>query len=251
VSDSDLTGSVSTGGGEVLIRNVTGGLRGSSGSGDVTYSNSTVTLDLNDVPVLWLDRKRSDTRSASDRESAEPRLLAQFPAPAYTVNRAGGAIRLDRVPNGARLTTGGGEIIVREAGGFVSAYTGGGDITIGSARGGVEANTGAGDIEITVPSMGSAPVDISVTTGRGRVILNLPADASAILDLDATYTRSAIEPAVITSDFDLSVSTPAEWDSSMGSPRRHVRGSGSIGTGTGRIRVRTVNGDIIVRRITG
>ncbi|MEX2284649.1 MAG: M56 family metallopeptidase [Gemmatimonadota bacterium] len=263
VSDSDLTGSVSTGGGEVLIRNVTGGLRGSSGSGDVTYSNSSVTidandmtarrpgsirLDLNDVPVLWLDRKRSDTRSASDRESTEPRLLGQFPAPAYTVNRAGGAIRLDRVPDGAMLTTGGGEIIVREASGFLAAYTGGGDITIGSARGGVEANTGAGDVEITVPSMAGAAVDISVTTGKGRVILNLPADASAVLDLDATYTRSAIEPAVITSDFNLDVSTPSEWDSSMGSPRRHVRGSGTIGNGTGKIRVRTVNGDIIVRR---
>ncbi len=237
VTDSDLTGSVSTGGGEVMIRNVTGGLRGSSGSGDVTYSNSSVTLD---------DAKAWSGDNVVRNNPASLRDPGRTP---YSFSRAGGAIRLDGLPSGGRLSTGGGDISVGETGGFVSAYTGGGDIVIGPARAGVEANTGAGDVEITISSTRGEPVDVSVTTGKGRVILNLPADASAVLDLDATYTRSASEPATIQSDFDFKQSAPPEWDSSMGSPRRHVRGTGTIGAGTGRIRIRTVNGDIIIRRI--
>jgi hypothetical protein len=181
-----------------------------------------------------------DSKKAAGQESGSSQP--------YSIDKAGGAIRLDRLPRGGRLTTGGGDIKVGETGGNTLVSTGGGNITLGPVRGMVEAFTGAGDVEITVPSTGGEAVDISVTTGKGRVIINLPADASVVLDLDAAYTRSAKNPAKIDSDFTLTRTAPDEWDSSVGSPRRHVRGTGTIGSGAGRIRVRTVNGDIIIRR---
>jgi hypothetical protein len=114
-------------------------------------------------------------------------------------------------------------------------------------RGRFSAHTGAGDIEIRVDPLHPHRLDIHATTGNGRVILILPANVSARLELDATYTNSAA-PADIQGDFELSVSRPQEWDTSMGSPRRHVLGKAVLGTGEGLIRVTSVNGNIIVKR---
>jgi len=224
VVNSTLSGSVSTGGGAVLIQNVTGGLTGSSGTGNVIYGGKGgVTFSG--------ETARGGARVASDGS--------------LHVRKSGGTINLGEAPNGADVRTGGGPVRIGAAGGRVYASTGGGDIDIGPVRGSAEAHTGAGDVTITLTGRSQS---VDVTSGNGEVTLIVPAGLSATLDLETAYTNNRRNPTRIESDWSLSTSETRDWDSAQGTPRRYVRARQSIGGGGETIRVRTVNGNIRIKR---
>ena len=162
------------------------------------------------------------------------------------MNSAGGGINLPEAPDGARVTTGGGPIVIGPSAGEVYASTGGGSIDIGPASGSVEAHTGAGDVTITLTGAGSHSVD--VTSGRGQVVLVLPRDLSATLEIETAYTNNLGHKTRIESELPLTITETTDWDSRQGTPRRYVRGRQVVGGGLGVIRVRTVNGNVILRR---
>ena len=62
------------------------------------------------------------------------------------------------------------------------------------------------------------------------------------------YTENADRKTRIESDWDLQHDETGRWDDREGTPRKYVRARGSVGSGGGLVRVRTVNGDITVRR---
>jgi beta-lactamase regulating signal transducer with metallopeptidase domain/DUF4097 and DUF4098 domain-containing protein YvlB len=239
VTDADASGSVSTGGGSVQMSRVRGGLHASSGSGPIVYSEATDAGgskrsygDLSDVEVDNSGRIE-DTRSGA--------------AGMLTIERAGGEVVLHEAPHGARITTGGGDIRVGRAGGSVEASTGGGDIEIGPAAGSVVAGTGAGDVQVTLATGGGHEQEVEINSGTGRVVLVLPADLDARFDLETAYTRNHTSTR-IESSWKLKQEATSDWDDSEGTPRRYVRAQGVAGKGSGLIHVRTVNGDILVRR---
>ena len=162
------------------------------------------------------------------------------------MNSAGGGISLRAAPDGARVTTGGGPIRIGPSGGEVYAQTGGGSIDIGPAAGSVEAHTGAGDVRIELQGAGAHSVD--VTSGKGEVVVVVPRDLNAILDLETAYTDNLGHKTHIVSDLPLHTTETADWDSSEGTPRRYVRAKQTVGRGGGVIRVRTVNGDVVLKR---
>ena len=223
VTRSTLSGSVGTGGGGVLIQEVEGGLRGSSGTGNVVYGEKGLT---------YSESGRDGVRRASDG-----RLIVQ---------KSGGRVNLGSAPNGASVTTGGGDIRIGRAGGGVTARTGGGDITLGPVSGKAEAQTGAGDVTITID--GDDPRDVDVTSGNGTVTLLLPRGVSANLDLETAYTNRQRNPTRIVSDWPVSIQETTTWDARDGTPRKYVRTSDQIGGGGRTIRVKTVNGNIVIRR---
>jgi beta-lactamase regulating signal transducer with metallopeptidase domain len=169
-----------------------------------------------------------------------------FGASGIRMNSAGGAISLRAAPDGARVTTGGGAIRIGPSAGEVYAHTGGGNIDIGPATGSVEAHTGAG--EVTIELKGSSEHSVDVTSGRGRATLVLPRDLNATLELETAYTENFGKKTRIVSDFPLQTTETADWDSREGTPRRYVRARQTIGRGGGTIRVRIVNGDIVIKR---
>jgi hypothetical protein len=162
------------------------------------------------------------------------------------IDKDGGDIELGDAPDGAHVTTGGGAIIIGHSRGVVSAETGGGDIDLGDAEGAAEAMTGAGDVSINLVGEGAHPVDI--TSGKGNVELVLPKDANATLDVETAYTENYGKQTKITSDWPLQVTQTHDWDSSRGTPRKYVRVKQNIGKGGPLIRIRTVNGDIRIKR---
>jgi hypothetical protein len=163
------------------------------------------------------------------------------------MSMAGGAISLAAAPDGARVTTGGGRIRIGPSGGEVYAMTGGGDIDIGPATGSVEAHTGAGDV--TIELKGAGAHSVNVTSGRGQVVLVVPRDLDATLDLESAYTNNLGHKTRIISDFGLQqASETGDWDGREGTPRRYVRARQTLGKGGGIIRVRTVNGDVVLKR---
>ncbi len=254
VKESHLSGSVTTGGGSVLIQNVTGGLSGSSGTGNVLYGGSSargvgsgvgtgvgggVSGDVRgDVVgsvsggVTFSDESRNGVRRASNGK--------------LYVRKAGGSVNIGDAPRGASIRTGGGEIIIGDTNGDIDASTGGGDVSIKSADGAVDIDTGAGDVEINVSGTGGKP--IRVESGAGKVTLILPRGISADLDLETAYTKNNRGATHIRSDWPVSARETADWDPREGTPRRYIRAHQSIGGGGARIRVKTVNGDIVIKR---
>lgn len=273
VSNSNLDGTVSTGGGQVRIIGVNGNLSGQSGSGPVIYTNSNGTSTGTGIGIgkdgkvsVNIGKDGSATvRSGSASVNTSGRSSTTisdgitttyvddgvgkgsgFGTAGIRMSAAGGPLTLANAPNGARLTTGGGEIRIGPSGGEVYAQTGGGDIDIGPATGSVEAHTGAGDVTIELQGAGAHSVD--VTTGKGEVVLILPRDINATLELESAYTNNLGHKTRIESDWPLTPTETSDWDASHGTPRRYIRVRQNLGRGGGVIRVRAVNGNIVLRR---
>ena len=126
------------------------------------------------------------------------------------------------------------------------AQTGGGDIDLGPVEGGADATTGAGDVSINLVGERLHPENIM--SGKGNVELVLPKDANATLDLETAYTRNFDRRTKIKGDWKLDVTETDSWDDSQGTPRKYVRVRQDIGKGGPVIRIRTVNGDITIKR---
>jgi hypothetical protein len=249
VTDSNLSGSVGTGGGSVLIQRVRGGLRGSSGSGPVVYGNaedddvvsvggkSRIFNDKGGVTVGSGGNVTINERTGEIRDNNSGRIIYR---------KSGGSVSIGEAMSGADVSTGGGRVVIGRSAGDVSALTGGGDITIGPLDGSAVATTGAGDVSVRLRGAGDHSVDVN--SGNGTITLVLPSNFSGRVDLETAYTqrhgRTRIE-----SDWPLSIRETDFWDDSHGTARRFVRSRQSIGSGRGGVlRVKTVNGNIILRR---
>lgn len=166
----------------------------------------------------------------------------------YSYTMAGGDITLDKVPGGGRVYTGGGRVYIGSSGGSLNVSTGGGDIELPQMGGDATVWTGAGAITITVVNTDGTEHSMDVFTGHGRVVLELPAKLDATIELESAYTDNFGRKTGIESDLAFTRSETQAWDDRDGSPRKFVRARGVVGNGHGLIRVRTVNGDIVVHQ---
>jgi beta-lactamase regulating signal transducer with metallopeptidase domain/DUF4097 and DUF4098 domain-containing protein YvlB len=240
VSDSDLSGMISTGGGTVRLSRVRGGLRGHSGSGPVIYAEGSAASGTDkttgDLEGVTIDKSHIRV----DDEYQDRRGLLH-------IQKAGGAVDLNEAPEGASISTGGGDIRVGRASGLVDASTGGGDVRIGPVAGSVEANTGAGDVHVILSKASGDDQSVDLWSGKGRIIVELPPDFAGRFELETAYTKK--NPATrITSAWPLRTESTTDWDDEEGSPRRYVRAHGTVGNGEGVVRIKTVNGNIEVRK---
>jgi hypothetical protein len=90
---------------------------------------------------------------------------------------------------------------------------------------------------------------VELTTGFGRVTVTLPADASVEFDLDVGYTRSSDRDFEIRSDFDMEIEHTDEWRREHGNNYwKHVYGTGTVNGGAHRITIKSVNGDIVIKK---
>ena len=218
IKDSELDGRVSTGGGKVLVENVVGDIKASSGGGNVVYRN-----------VKTPDKT--------------------YPEDVVYIRNAGGKLNVKDAPAGADVRTGGGDIHIPSAKGYVKASTGGGDIIIDEVDGWVSAGTGAGDVEITMTGNAEeGKRDVSVSTGSGDVTLYVPKNLSMQVDIELAYTKKSSRNYKIKTDFYIQEEQTDEWDYDQGSPRKYIFGKAIIKGGNNLIKIRTVNGDVILRQ---
>lgn len=224
VTNSNLNGSVTTGGGKALVTNTSGNVSVTSGSGPVIRDR----VGQSSTRVYGVDGK-------------------VISGGGYSYNSAGGDIRLESVPNGGSFNTGGGAIVIGSVGGPASFSTGGGDVKISNVADDISVATGVGSVEISVISGNGTARNVSVATTMGRVVIELPSNLDARFDIESAYTER-YGPTRIDSDFPINVTETQDWDSGHGTPRRYVRGSGSVGSGRGLIKIRTMNGNVVIRR---
>jgi DUF4097 and DUF4098 domain-containing protein YvlB len=229
ITDSELDGSVHTMGGRVLVENVVGDVRASSNGGSVTYRNV---------------RGRNGDRRAPGHMDVD-----DIEGETVLITSMGGSIDVTDAPEGASVSTAGGRVRVTGARRFVDAATGGGDMRIEVTNGWVKATTGAGDIDVVIrEGTGDENNRSSLFSGLGDIVVQLPPDASVEFDIELGYTRNSRRDFKIITDFDIEREYTDEWDSSHGSPRKFIYGTGSVAGGKHLLRIRTTNGDVRIIR---
>lgn len=220
VSDSDLDGEVETMGGDVTFRNVSGSVHGSTMGGDVRH-----------VGTPAGGSRKSSSRSGEQR-----------------IHSMGGDLDVDSAPDGASLETMGGDIHIGDAADHVQAQTMGGDIQVDSIDGWADLTTMGGDVTMRMtgdPARGKR--DVEITSMGGDIELTLPEGIAASFDLETEYSRhSGREPRII-SDFPVQV-TESTCEEEHGKPCTNLRGTGTSGAGTHHIKIRTIQGDITIRK---
>jgi DUF4097 and DUF4098 domain-containing protein YvlB len=219
VEDCDLDGQVKTMGGEVSLRDVIGDLDASTMGGEVSYRN-----------VKRRD-KREDAREV-------------------TISTMGGEIQVDDAPGGANVSTMGGEIRIRSARKYVKAKTMGGEIKIDEIDGGVKATTMGGDIEVhMIGDPDQYDRDVVLSSMGGDIMLTVPAGLSMDFDIKLTLTRHVSDDEYrIISDFPMKIEKSDDQDYSGRSDRRYIYGTGKVAGGKNKIRIDTINGDIIIKK---
>lgn len=244
VTNSEVDGKVHTNGGALRVQDVVGKLSASTNGGGVTYRNVS-------------------TGNGKGKDRGHRKNIKEK---AVHVTTMGGAIDFDDAPDGAVVFTGGGSININNADKYVEAKTGGGSIKINNADRYVEANTGGGSINISIKSgtvkatTGAGEVDVTIDkdtkndgdvtifTGTGDVTVTVPSGFSMELDIDLAYTRNSFKDYKIISDFDFKIEETDKWDYSQGSPRKHIYGTGKIAGGRHKIKIRSVNGNVEIKK---
>lgn len=216
LGDSDVEGKASTMGGNITIRNVAGNFDASTMGGNVMLDNV-----------------------AQRGEHSINKVVE--------VSTMGGNIDVANAPRGAKVETKGGNIVIKKSGDSVDAKTMGGNIAVHEHSGRVSAHTMGGNVTaVIVP--GNADQGIDISSMGGKIDLTLPPGYSGSFDLELAYTRKSSGKYQITSDFPIKQQETPEWDSSRGDVRKYISGTGTAGGGANKVRIRTINGDIVIRK---
>jgi hypothetical protein len=153
---------------------------------------------------------------------------------------AGGQIQVGPTGGDVRAQTAGGSIHLRGARGRVVAETAGGSIDLLQLGGGVRANTSAGRILAEFDATAKTFAASQLETSMGDVYVYLPAGLPLTID-------AAIEAAAghhIVADFPLNILGDKEDFS-----ERTIRGHGTLNGGGEVLRIRTVAGNIEIRKL--
>ncbi len=213
LTKSDVDGWVTTMGGKALVEDVFGDVKVKSMGGNVVHRRVT----------------RTDGDSIGDQ---------------VNITTMGGSINVPEAPSGANVHTMGGNITIDMARDFVKAKTMGGDIRIDEVDGWVKATTMAGDVEVTL----EGGHDVEITSMQGEVTLIVPAGEGFDFDIELDYTKNSRRSYKIDCDFQLSQDESQDWDYDHGSPRKTISGTGSVNGGGNKIVIRTINGDVHVKK---
>ena len=218
VKNSNLDGELKTMGGDITFENVSGSVKGSTMGGDVKY--------------------RGEGRDKEKDKNREVRISTM-----------GGDIKVDDAPGGANVSTMGGEIRIGSAGKYVKAKTMGGDIELKQVDGGFKLSTMGGDVTAKMignPNEGDRDIDIS--SMGGDITVTVPDGLSMSFDLKLTYTKRSSGSYQIISDFPVKVEESGDWEYSDGSPRKYIYGSGEVAGGKFKVKIETINGNIVIRK---
>ncbi len=213
LTNSDVDGTVKTMGGKALVEDVFGNVKVTSMGGAVT--------------------RRRVTRTNGESIGEQ-----------VNINTMGGDIDVSDAPFGADVHTMGGDITIDSASDTVKAKTMGGDIRLREIDGSVNATTMAGDVQVTV----RGNHDVDLTSMHGGITLILPDGDDFAIDIELDYTKNSSRNYKIISDFPIDQTESADWDYDRGSPRKTIHATGTVGGGSRRVVIRTVNGNVYLKK---
>lgn len=214
IKDCNVDGEVETMGGGITLENVTGDLSTSTMGGSI---------------------KQINVKNESKADGHEVK-----------VKTMGGEISIDEAPNGADLKTMGGNIKINYAGKHLKAETMGGKIIAEKVDGSVNAKTFGGDISVNMvgdPSEGER--NVTLESLGGDVTLFVPKDLSMDVEIELAYTKNAKKEYQIISDFAIN---EERTDARANSKKKYIHGKGEFNGGKNKIILKTVNGNIYLKK---
>ncbi len=250
VRKSKLDGKVKTMGGDILISEVEGNIKGSSMGGEVTYDRVSGGDDDGEVSVMTMGGDINlDYAGKHVKAKTFGGDVDVVHGKKVNVMTLGGDIDVDEALSGAKVKTLGGDVYLDNVGVFAKASTLGGDITIKAVDGWAEASTCGGDVTVTMvgdPDEGERHVELK--SMGGDIELTVPEGLSMDFDIEIAYTKDAERKYKIVSDFDIEIRETDKWKRKWGSKRKYIYGTGTVGGGEHKIILKTVNGDIIIKK---
>jgi hypothetical protein len=170
-----------------------------------------------------------------------------------SVFKSGGDVDVTAAPDGARVTTMGGDITVHSVRRFANLKTNGGNISVESASGSVAATTMSGNITVHVVDRGDGEAEqtIVLTSNSGEVSLYLPHDFGATIDIRLSCTEDQAALFSIVDNLGLRQRDGGRSRFWKGTRRRYIDANGVVGDGATRIVIRTINGNVRVHLAPG
>jgi len=253
VKDSEADGEISTMGGRVLIENVKGDLEGKTMGGDVTYKNVTGRSAESTGKTVGVSTMGGDIEIDNAGEKVKAHTyggdIDVAKVEEADVSTMGGDIDIAEAPGGAKASTMGGDIDIHSAGDHVKAKTMGGDITVDAVDGWIDASTMGGDVTVTMvgdPAKGRR--DVSLESMGGDITLTVPAGLSMKFDIDIEFTKDCHKKPTLTSDFNMSITESPQWERHWTQQRKHIIGTGTVGGGDHLVKIKTVNGNVVIKK---
>jgi DUF4097 and DUF4098 domain-containing protein YvlB len=244
-----------TAGGDIRTADLAGPVRAETAGGSIRLGSVAAPVEARTAGGSILV---GDVNGAAVLETSGGEVSAGMVAGTLRAETAGGDLVLRGAKGGIEARTAGGQIQIGETGGSVVAQTAGGSIRLQGARGrvevktaggginllqvrnGVQASTAAGCIlaQIDAGQKAFAASDLETMAGDILVYLppNLPVTVDAAIDMAAGHK--------IMSDFPLNI----KGDGQAFAPKR-LRGEGALNGGGELLRVRTVAGNIEIRKL--
>jgi len=244
-----------TAGGDVRAGDVTGSVRAETAGGDIQLGSVAGRVEAR---TAGGSIRVGDVKGDATVQTSGGEIVAGFVQGSLRAETAGGDLVLRGASGPLEARTAGGQIQVGESGATVRAQTAGGSIRLQGARGRVEVRTAGGSIDLlqmrnavhAANAAGGilaqvdadlkkfAASELETTVGDVQVYLpaNLPVTVDAVIDMATGHK--------ILSDFPLNVQKEGE----PFVPTK-VRAEGALNGGGEVLRIRTVAGNIEIRKL--
>ncbi|MBI2956913.1 MAG: hypothetical protein HYY26_06345 [Acidobacteria bacterium] len=228
---------VETAGGCITLGNIGGRTEARTAGGSIHVGNveGEAVLETSGGEIVT-GRIRGSVRAATAGGDV---LIGGADADVVT-QTAGGSIRIGEAGGSVRAETAGGSIRLEAARGPVRVQTAGGSIDVFQILSGVEAVTVAGRIQALIAASRDSFRASRLETSFGDVEVYLPPDLPLTVDAQIVQASGHI----ISADFPLQLKT----DRSGYGPGT-VEGRGELNGGGELLRIRTVAGNILIRRL--
>ncbi|MFQ5510823.1 MAG: DUF4097 domain-containing protein [Candidatus Krumholzibacteriia bacterium] len=235
--------SLRTSGGDITARDVLGNAEFQTSGGDIDVGDVKGKLSAHtsggDITVGAVENDLDAKTAGGDIEVGDVGGYAD-------VSTAGGDVRLGEVSGTADLRTAGGDIELLSASGRVTARTAGGDIVLENISGSIEAETAGGDIVVQLVPAGNR--DSRFETAGGDIELYLPEKAKANILAKIRIHGGWGWDDDEEGDFDVYSDFKAAKHERN---RRGVLAEYVLNGGGANISLKTTNGDIEIRRLSG
>ena len=259
--DIGLEGSIqgearlTTAGGDIHTMDVTGPVRVETAAGSISLGNLGARADVRNaggsinIGNVWGDAaietsgggiQVGQVKGTLRAETAGGDVVIAGAAGQVMAQTAGGQIQVGPTGGSVRAETAGGSILLRGARGRVVAETAGGSIDLLQLDAGVRATTNVGRILAEFDTGAKTFAASELETSMGDVYVYLPANLP--LTIDAAIDAAAGHH--IVTDFPLSIMGDKEDFS-----ERTIRGRGTLNGGGEVLRIRTVAGNIEIRKL--
>ncbi len=239
IQAGDITGAVrmETAGGCITLGSVTGPVEARTAAGSIRVGNVTGNVALETGGGEIVTGMISGTLRA---ETVGGDLVLRGATGTLEAQTAGGQIRIGEAGGRVVAQSAGGNIRLNGARGPVEVKTGGGSLDLLQLRNAVHASTAAGSIVAQLDADQKSFTASKLETSAGDIRIYLPSDLA--LNIEAVIDMASGHK--IVSDFPLQIQGDGPEFAAT-----KVRGTGALNGGGEVLRIRTISGNIEIRKL--